>query len=182
MDPHLWQEAGVAHAEGRGSWSHTFPGGGPSSLLVPRQCDPESSSRPRTPESSRQGLSLGSQCQEHSGRGLSQHLIQLLVLNIRREPALSPSGPRGAFRQTLWCRGWSRTPAGQQSLVEDGAGGRGGSKTMLRALPEQRFQPHEGLGGPMSLPPSSGAANTGSGVALSAEACDPPPPPRGRGL
>ena len=144
----------------------------------PRQCDPESSSRPRT-ESSRQGLSLGSQCQEHSGRGLNQCLIQLLVSNIRREPALSPSGPRGAFRQTLWCHGWSRTPAGQQSPVEDGAGGRGGSKMMLRALPEQRFQPHEGLGGLMSLPPSSGAANTGSGVALSAEACDTPPtPPR----
>lgn len=139
----------------------------------PCQCDPESSSRPRTPESSRQGLSLGSECQEHSGRGPSQRLIQLLVLKIRREPALSPSGPRGAFWETLWCHGWSRTPAGQQSPAEDGAGGRGGSKTMLRALPEQRFWHHEGLGGLMSLPPSSGAANTGSGVALSAEACDP---------
>lgn len=127
-DPRLWQEAGVAHAEGQGSWSHTLQGGGPSSLPAPCQCDPEPSSRPRTPESSHQGLSLGSQCQEHSGRGPSQRLTQLLVLSIRREPALSPSGPRGAFRQTLWCHGWSRTPAGQQSpgLCRGGRGGRAG--------------------------------------------------------
>lgn len=103
-------------------------------------------------------------------------------------PAVGFKHQEGACSEPLWPpRGFPAHPvvsrleqdtsrsAEPGTAVEDREGGRGASKTMLRALPEQRFQPHEGLGGLMSLPPSSGAANTGRGWR-----CPPGPgtPPR----
>lgn len=147
-------EAGWEGSTGMLSWGSPRLGAG---VLVPHPpvgwpflpprhlCDPEPSPRPRTPRSSRQDPSLGSQCQGHSGRGSSQCLIQLLVLSIRGERALSPSAP-GAFRQSLWSHSWGRTPAGQQSPASAQEGGLGGFQDDARGPPRMEV-PASGLTG-----------------------------------
>ena len=111
-------------------------------FLPPRHlCDPEPSPRPRTPRSSCQDPSLGSQCQGHSGRGPSQCLIQLLVLNIRGECALSPSGPEGLSGRPFGVMVGVGRQQASRAWASAEEGGVGASKRMLRALPEWRFQP-----------------------------------------